>query len=174
MLALATMTKFAPIFLAPLFATYDRARSGPAAGTAVTRPARRFAGVVGPYAAAFALTVAGVMAATLLDPGLETFWDRTIGNQAGRDSPFSVWGQEPGLETLHTALKVAVAGLALLVAFVPRRRDVATVAALGAAVVIATQLLVEHWFYLYIPWFLPFLLVALLARRDRTPGPSPA
>ena len=28
---------------------------------------------------------------------------------------------------------------------------------------IGMQLTVDHWFYLYIPWFLPFLLVALLA-----------
>jgi hypothetical protein len=36
---------------------------------------------------------------------------------------------------------------------------------------IAVLLTVEHWFYLYIPWFLPFLLVALLARNDLSPGP---
>ncbi len=112
------------------------------------------------------------MAQTLLDPGLSTFWDRTIGNQAGRDSPFSVWGQEPSLEWLHTAVKVAIVGLALLVAFVPRRRDPVTVAALGAAVLIALQLTVEHWFYLYIPWFLPFLFVALLARGSVPPRGS--
>ena len=28
---------------------------------------------------------------------------------------------------------------------------------------IAMQLTIDHWFYLYIPWFLPFLLIALLA-----------
>ena len=54
-------------------------------------------------------------------------------------------------------------GLALLVAFRPRRRDHITVAALGAAVMIGMELTVDHWFYLYIPWFLPFLLIALLA-----------
>ena len=37
-------------------------------------------------------------------------------------------------------------------------------AALAAAVVIALQLGVTHWFYLYIVWFLPFVLVALFAR----------
>ena len=26
------------------------------------------------------------------------------------------------------------------------------------------ELTVDHWFYLYIPWFLPFLLIALLGR----------
>ena len=45
-----------------------------------------------------------------------------------------------------------------------------TVAALGAAVLIALQLTVTHWFYLYIVWFLPLLLIALLgaARRHGT------
>ena len=39
------------------------------------------------------------------------------------------------------------------------------VAALGAAVLIALQLGVTHWFYLYLVWFLPLVLVALLARH---------
>jgi hypothetical protein len=185
-LALASLTKFAPLALAPLFATYgatskhaDAAAAGGTAvgpmsedasapaghgGTAVTGPAARYVWVVGPFAAAFAITIGLAMAQTLLDPGLSTFWDRTIGNQAGRDSPFSIWGQEPSLGWLHAVVKAGVVGLALLVAFLPRKRDPVTVAALGAAVLIALQLTVDHWFYLYLPWFLPFLFVALLAR----------
>jgi hypothetical protein len=58
---------------------------------------------------------------------------------------------------------VAAALLALAVAFVPRRRSPVQVAALAAAVVIAVQLVVTHWFYLYVVWFLPLVLVALLA-----------
>jgi hypothetical protein len=60
---------------------------------------------------------------------------------------------------LQTVVKVAAGALALLVAFVPRRRDARQVAALGAAVLIALQLGVSHWFYLYVVWFVPFLLV---------------
>ena len=60
----------------------------------------------------------------------------------------------------------------MAVAFVPRRRDVITVAALGAAVLIALQLGVTHWFYLYLVWFLPLLLIALLARRRQGAGRS--
>jgi hypothetical protein len=115
-----------------------------------------------------------VSAQALLDPGLLTFWDRTIGNQAGRDSPFSVWGQAPSLDLLRTVLRVAVVALAMLVALRPRRRDAVTVAALGAAVLIALQLTVDHWFYLYIPWFLPFLLLALLGTERRLPAESAA
>ena len=64
-------------------------------------------------------------------------------------------------------------GLALLVAFVPRRPGTRQVAALGAAVLIAMQLAVTHWFYLYVVWFVPFVLVAIFAAY-REPAPSPA
>ena len=53
----------------------------------------------------------------------------------------------------------------------------AQVGALGAAVMIAVQLTAEHWFYLYIVWFLPMLLLALCfdpSRRARPRGPPPA
>jgi hypothetical protein len=127
--------------------------------------------VIGKFSLAFAVVTLVVLAETIFDPGLREFWERTVENQLDRDSPFSVWGQSPSLGWLQTAVTIAAAGLALAVAFVPRRRDVATVAALGTAVLIAAQLGVDHWFYLYIPWFLPLLLVALLAGADRTrPG----
>ena len=49
-----------------------------------------------------------------------------------------------------------------------------TVCALAAAVLIAAQLAVTHWFYLYIVWFLPPLLVALVAPLVRPEEPSAA
>jgi hypothetical protein len=161
LLALASLTKFAPFALTPLFATYGATTPNP------DGPSARYVRVILPFAVAFAITLAIAMAQTLLDPGLTTFWDRTIGNQAGRDSPFSVWGQEPSLGWLQAVVKVVAVGLALLVAFVPRGRDPVTVAALAAAVLLALQLTVDHWFYLYLPWFLPLLFVALLARVRR-------
>jgi hypothetical protein len=118
--------------------------------------------------------VAVVIAATVLpftpDTGLRDLYDRTLGYQAGRPSPFSVWGQEPSLEWLHTAVKVAVVGLGLLVAVVPMRKSPRQVAALGAAVLLAVELAVTHWFYLYVVWFLPLLLVAIMTAY-REPGP---
>ena len=44
------------------------------------------------------------------------------------------------------------------------------VAALGAAVLIAVQLAMTHWFYLYVVWFVPFVLVALFAGRAQPAG----
>jgi Glycosyltransferase family 87 len=167
MTALAALTKFAPLALAPLFA------AGPRAGLASPDPEtgegplgrRRLRAL-----ALFGLALAGVgalaMLQTLLDPGLATFWDRTVEQQVDRESPFSIWGQEPGLEPLRTGLVVVTAGLAVLLAFAPRRRDPARVAALAAAVLIAVQITAEHWFYLYIVWFFPLLMAALAGHRS--------
>ena len=35
---------------------------------------------------------------------------------------------------------------------------------------VPVQLTAEHWFYLYIVWFLPLLLVAIAAGRDPDPA----
>jgi len=149
LVAAAALTKFAPIVLAPLFATYPRAARG-----------RRAAVLT---AAGFAGLGALAMAPVALGDGLHTFYDRTLGFQAGRGSPFSVWGLY-GLPGRGVALAAALV-LAVVVAFVPRRRDPVVVAALGAAALIALQLALEHWFYLYLVWFLPLAFVALLAGR---------
>ena len=144
---LGAAAKFASLALAPLFAFAGRARRRPAA-------------------AAYAIVLAAVVAATVLpfvpEGGLREIYDRTLGYQAGRPSPFSIWGQAPSLDWLQTAVKVAAAGLALLVAFVPRGREPRRLAALGAAVLIALQLAATHWFYLYVVWFTPFVLVTVL------------
>ncbi|MFN2615778.1 MAG: glycosyltransferase 87 family protein [Thermoleophilaceae bacterium] len=158
-LGLGAAAKFAPLALAPLFAA---GASG-----------RRWRS-----AALFALALAAVIAATVLpfapDGGLRELYDRTLGYQAGRPSPFSVWGQTPSLEWLHTAVKAAAVGLALAVAIVPRRRTPRQLAALGAAVLLLVELAATHWFYLYVVWFLPlFLVAALTAYREPEP-PEPA
>ncbi len=103
------------------------------------------------------------LAPVALGDGLGTFYDRTLGFQADRGSPFSVWGlyDLPG----RTFALAAALVLAVAVAFVPRRRDPVAVAALGAATLIALQLALEHWFYLYLVWFLPLSFVALLSGR---------
>jgi hypothetical protein len=150
-IGLGAAAKFAPLALAPLFAR--------------RRPL------------VFALALAFTLAVTVLpfipDGGLRELYDRTLGYQAGRGSPFSVWGQAD-LGWLQTLVKAAALGLALLVAFVPRRPDDRQVAALGAAVLIALQLPVNHWFYLYVVWFVPFVLVALFGAHRVTTPPGPA
>jgi hypothetical protein len=130
-----------------------------------------------------ALVVALVVAPFIPDGGLRELYDRTVGYQAGRPSPFSVWGQVESLGWLQDVAKAAAAGLALLAAFLPRRPDLRQTAALGTAILIAVELTMTHWFYLYVVWFVPFVFVALFAahgatvgerREDREPEREPA
>jgi hypothetical protein len=162
--ALAGLTKFGPLALAPLLATYR----DPGRGRGLARE-------VVVFTAALAASGAVLLAPALLGGGLDLFYDRTLGFQGERGSPFSIYGFEGGLGGLQAAVKVAAVVLAVAVAFVPRRRDLVTVAALGAAVLIAVQLGATHWFYLYIVWFLPLVLVALLGRglEDRGAPSAP-
>ena len=204
MAALATLTKFAPVVLVPMLATYRDERSGdgsarragpvtgraPAGGAAAPfsgpsprHPRDTRLRSIATFVLAFVLVSGLVLLWSAIDPGLRTFYDRTIAYQAGRDSPFSIWGQVSGLEPLRVALLVATGALSLLVAFRPRRKTLVQVAALGAALLIALQLTMHHWFYLYIVWFYPLLLVALAGvgapkavpgAREPAPDPHPA
>jgi hypothetical protein len=170
MLALAALTKFAPVLLAPMLATYASPAGGAVGGPTPEEALATGRGggspaATGPAGLAFgvAFLVTGLLVVLwpALDPGLGTFYDRTIAYQADRDSPFSIWGQVAGLEPLRVAILAAVATLSLLFAFRPRNKSLIQVAALGAALLIGIQLTAQHWFYLYIVWFYPLLLVAM-------------
>ena len=171
MIAIAGLAKFSPLALAPLFMV--GVREDPAAESPPGRlrrfasmPARRPTTV---FLVAFTVVTALLLAGPAVDPGLSTFWERTVSFQAGRDSPFSIWGQVSSLDWLHTAVKLFAAALAIGVAFAPRRRTLRQVAALGAAVMIAVELTADHWFYLYIPWFFPLLALALVLGDGEEP-----
>jgi hypothetical protein len=154
-LAAATWAKFFPAVLAPMYLTYDRK----------LKPALLFV-------AGFVAVTIAVMLWPAIDPGLKTFYDRTIASQAGRESPFSIWGQAPSLEPIRIALLVGTGILALLFAFIPKRKSLVQLAALSAALVILLQLTLHHWFYLYIVWFYPLVLVALAAVEKGGDTPS--
>jgi hypothetical protein len=194
--SLATFAKFAPALLAPMLLTYRPADPDPQTDHAPAAPAESQSRAVTPderyrerkprpqvplvgrrELLLFILGFAGVTVAVLLwpaiNPGLKTVYERTIAFQSGRDSPFSIWGQV-SLDWLRTALIVATGALSLLLAFRPRRKSLVQVAALGAALLIALQLTLQHWFYLYIVWFYPLLLVAMAALPSRPPTSSPA
>ena len=149
--ALAGLTKFASLALVPMLATYEDEHRSPRRGPALAL-----------FALAFAATAGLLFLQPALDPGLGETFDRTFGFQASRDSPFSIWGQE-GLDGLRVGIEVAVAALAVLLALVPRRKSPVQLAALGAALLLGVQLTLQHWFYLYIVWFLPLVIVALAA-----------
>jgi len=153
-LGLGTAAKFAPLVLAPLFArSVVGGRRAPAL-----------------FALALVMTLAVGLVPFLPDGGPRELYDRTLGYQAGRGSPFSVWGQEPGLGWLHTVAKAGVLLGAVAVAAVPRTGGPRQVAALGAVVVIGLQLVATHWFYLYVVWFTPLVLVVVMGVYRRPPS----
>jgi len=155
--ALSGWTKFASLLLMPLWLGYPEARRG------------RSLAVLG-----FALTTALVFFVLFLEPSpwhaARVFYDRTFGYQVGRDSPFSLWDwrtyHAKGLPDLHFVQEVLQALLvvgSLALAWVPRRRSPLRMAALSAAVLVGFELVLTHWFYLYLPWFFPFVALALIA-----------
>ncbi|HTT94749.1 MAG TPA: hypothetical protein VMF55_08750 [Solirubrobacterales bacterium] len=199
-LSLATWAKFSPLILAPMLLTYDpnpepRAVSGEQGVRARMRRAQNalFSRRTGLFVLGFAVVTVAAMLWPTIDPGLKVFYERTIAAQAGRSSPFSIWGQDESLEPIRVAILAATGVLAIALAFVPRKKSPLQVAAFSAALMLGVQITLHHWFYLYIVWFFPLLLIALALlepseepdpaevpdprrrlRRRREPGPSPA
>lgn len=172
-LAAATWAKFVSAPLAPMYLTYrsgpssaEGVRARPRAQDTLRRPALLF--ILG-----FLLVSVVVMIWPAIDPGLKTFYERTIATQAGRSSPFSIWGQAPSLEPLRIAILAATAALSIAFAFLPQRKSLTQLASLSAALLIALQLTLHHWFYLYIVWWFPLLLVALVGLEKPRPTASP-
>ncbi len=160
--ALAGWTKFAPLVVAPLWASYPERRR---------RPQMLFV-------AAFVAVTLLAFSILLLEPhpveAARIFFRHTIRTQVDRESPFSIWDwrqYHAGLPDLHVLQRVLEGLLlvgAIAVYFVPRRKSPLQLAALTAALLIGFELVLTHWFYLYLPWFFPFAAFALLApeRRD--------
>jgi hypothetical protein len=162
--ALAGLTKFAPLALAPLLATH-------------AAPPRRRIRTIAAFSAAFAATAAIAMLPVWLQGDLRLIWDRTLGFQLDRGAPFSVWGLYGGLGGVQLAVQAAAAVFAVAAAFLPRRRDVIGLAAMAGAILLALQLGTTYWFYLYVTWIIPFALVAFLAPEpepELSPAAAPA
>jgi hypothetical protein len=142
--------KFYPIVLGPLWITYEGRRRKPIID--------------------FVLGGVGVGLLTfwviLLDGHpvevVRLFYQKTLAFQGDRVSPWTIFSQVPDLAFLQRPLTAFAISLAVLVAFVPRKKTLRRLAALSAAVVIAFQLTVNYWFYSYVIWFEPFVFLALL------------
>ena len=166
MIGLGAAAKFAPLALAPLFARGRGSRG----------------------AVVFALSMTAVIAISVVAYAphghLGVVWSQTLGFQLHRHSFFSIWGQHPQLHLLQVAFQVGVVGLALAAGLVRTRgRTVAQVGALSGAILIGLQLATAHWFFFYIVWFTPGVLLALFAvgspvvaldRPHREPGEDQA
>ena len=103
-LALATWAKFTPLILAPMLLTYDaNSDKGSVSGEPGVRARNRaqdavFSRRTALFVLGFAVVTAAAVTWPLINPGLHTFYERTIAAQAGRSSPFSIWGQDESLE----------------------------------------------------------------------------
>jgi len=169
--ALAGWTKFAPLLVAPLWASFP---------DSLARPREKLV-----FLGGFLVATAAAFSILLFEPSplhaAHVFYDRTIKFQIGRHSPFSIWDWKqygagyPDLHLVQRVLQVLLAIGAIAVYFVPRRKTVRQLAALTAALLIGFELVLTHWFYLYLPWFFPFVaLVVLTAERQTVPAEVPA
>jgi hypothetical protein len=150
---LAGLTKFAPLALGPLLMR----GVGP-------RPRRRSVVI---FAAAYGLALLVPMLPVFLSHDWHWFWTDSIAYQANRPAPFSIWGLWGGFDQSLKIPQRIVLGcgalLAISAGFWPRgNRTMVEVAALGAAIIIILQCSISYWFYLYIVWFFPLVIVALV------------
>jgi hypothetical protein len=188
MLGLAGWAKFSPILLLGLLVRADRRpRTEPlewiydAAGPPLLgRPsfAARVWDLIRPgpngLRVLLGFAIATVIAFGIYLPldgwSVHTFWQRTFGFQLNRDSPFSIWdwGMYPGFPDLAGVKRVlwlALVAFGALLYVLPRRLDVTRAAAFAGALLVGFHIVLTHWFYLYIPWFVPCVALALLAPK---------
>ncbi len=161
--ALAGLTKFAPLAVAPLLAT-DALRA---------MPARRRPLAATLFVLAFALAGALAFIPALAHDSLHEIYERTLAYQGNRGSPFSVWGLY-GWHGVELGVEIAAFALAIVLALVPRRMDMVGLAAGCGAIMLGVQCGIEHWFYLYIPWFFPLAILAFLGRFGEPLSRRPA
>jgi hypothetical protein len=160
LIAAAALTKFVPAVLAFQFLAVKRGRSR--------------------YALTLVASIVGMLAWPLVTSGAAPFLDSTFGyqlTQRGGGTQFSIWTYMPHVATLaRPPLAAALVLLAISPMFRPPVQDARQHAALAAALLIGAQLLLGYWFYSYLIWFYPLLLVAVIqpSREQRRPGCSPA
>ena len=165
--ALAGWAKFSSLIVLPLWTGYPEAR----------RP-RSIARTLAGFLVATAVLFFMLFFAPSPLHEAHVFFDRTVKWQIGRPSPFSIWdwGQYhakgiPSLRILqHVCQGVLIAG-AIVLAWFPRRRSPLRMAALTAALLVGFEFVLTHWYYPYLPWFFPFVVLALVAP---VPGDEPA
>ena len=93
--ALVGLTKFGPLILAPLFAAGQGERRA--------RPMILFT-------FAFLAAAAVVTIPLLPDGGFRELYDRSLGYQASRGSPFSVWGRRPRFTSCRPSARCSRSG----------------------------------------------------------------
>jgi hypothetical protein len=149
LMAAATLTKFIPGLMALQFLGIRKGR-------------RR-------YALTLVASLAAMLAWPVITSGPAQFFDSTVGYQLirrGGGVQFSIWTYLPNAALVARPL---LAAALLLLALSPLVRrpvsDPREQAALAAALLIGAQLLIGYWFYSYLTWCYPLLVIAVIRAR---------
>jgi hypothetical protein len=146
LIAAAALTKFVPVLLAFQFLA--------------VRPGRTR------YVLTLVASLGGMLAWPLVTSGVAPFLSSTLGYQLiqrGGGVQFSIWTFMPQVAIVaRPILAAALVLLALSPMVRPGVQDTRQHAALAAALLIGVQLLLGYWFYNYLIWFYPLLLVAVI------------
>lgn len=167
MIALAGWTKLSPLALVPVMIAQR-------ASAEENRPR-----AVMTFAAGFVVTSAVIFVPALDHNSLSTFIMRSFGYQASRLPQFSIWSVYgngyryaawivSASEIVRGLLTAITLGFGLALLHLPRRQDVVGLAGASASVLIALEICDGYYWFSYLLWFAPLVLVAL------TLDPQPA
>jgi hypothetical protein len=150
LMAAAALTKFLPALLALQFLGVRQGR---------TR-----------YVLTLLASLAAMLTWPLITSGPAEFLDSTLGYQLaqrGGGVQFSIWTYLPHAAiAARPLLAAALVLLALSPMVRPGVQDTREHAALAAALLIGAQLLLGYWFYSYLTWFYPLLIIAIIQARS--------
>src|SRR5580693_8109642 len=150
LMAAAALTKFLPALLALQFLGVRRGRSR--------------------YALTLVAALGGMLAWPLVTSGVAQFLGSTLGYQLiqrGGGLQFSIWTFMPQVAIVaRPILAAALVLLALSPMVRPPVQDARQQATLAAALLTGAQLLLGYWFYSYLTWFYPLLIIAIIQARS--------
>ena len=110
-----------------------------------------------------------MLAWPVITSGRLEFLDSTVGYQLiqrGGGVQFSIWTYlPPAALVARPLLAAALVLLALSPLVRPPVQDAREHAALAAALLIGAQLLLGYWFYSYLTWCYPLLIIAMVQAR---------
>lgn len=149
LVAAAALTKFLPALLALQFLGLRRGRMR--------------------YALTLAASLAAMLTWPLITSGPAQFLRSTAGYQLiqrGGGVQFSIWTYMPDVAIVaRPVLAAALVLLALSSMLRSPVQDAREHAALAATLLIGAELLLGYWFYSYLTWFYPLLIIAIIQAR---------
>jgi hypothetical protein len=158
LMAAAVLTKFLPALLALQFLCGRRGRSR--------------------YALTLVAALAAMLAWPLITSGSAQFLNSTLGYQLiqrGGGVQFSIWTYLPHAAiVVRAVLAAALVLLALSPMVRPGVQDARKQAAFAAALLIGAQLLLGYWFYSYLTWCYPLLIIAIIQARSDHEAADPS